>query len=277
MTGIEILYIAGAISSIIYVFVLIKAIIVWIANFVNRNMLSRDIVCNVLNYEKKRSPFFTARIKIVYSGSQDNILQDISFDYNLRLPSPFDRFLAWINLTTGYLVCDMAGLTTILGTQHYKYEYPMVHLWRISKYIKYPISFLFGILSLYWLLVMILFLPVGWILLNMGPYNKFSLVSIKESIKIVGTNGTIVELPILLKPRSEIVFNVDYEMGVNAKGFSIDTPYKFLSGYPSRTFRPPKLGNFAWRGKGNIFVHLGSKWRRLRQEYDYNAIIGIGS
>jgi hypothetical protein len=277
MTSTQILSVIGSISSILFLPIVLWSIIRWINNIVSRHILNNDIACSVLNYDKNQAPIFTAKIKIAYAGNSDNILEDISFVYYLRLPAPWDRFLAYLNVATGYLTCDMAGLAAILGTQHYNFEPPMIHLWEMPRYIKYPISVLCGIFAFYYVCLMILFIPIGWLFLNMGPYGKFRLVSVKDKTKITDADGAIVELPMLLKASSENIYHVEYEMGLDAKGFLIETPYQLLASYPPRTVRPPKPGSFVWKGKGHILVRLRSKWSRLKVEYDNNAIIGIGN
>ena len=125
-------------------------------------------------------------------------------------------------------------------------------------------------------MILMLVIPIGWIFLNWGPYARFSLDSVNESTRIVGVDSQIVQLPIVLKPGSEIILDISYRMRLNARGFSADTPYKFLKGFPKRTLRPPKPGKFTWVGSGNVNILLGNRWNKLQTELDKKIIVGIG-
>lgn len=272
MTGLELFL---TIIGIVAVIPTIRLIFIKTYLFMKKSIFNKDIYCSVLNHSI-RGDKGTTKIKIAYAGTGDDILKGIRFTYLLKLPAPIDRFLAYYNIGIGYITCDMQGLTTMLGTQHYIFEPPMIHLSKMPRFVKYPLSVLIGVWWLYYLLLMSL-IPLGWIFLNWGPYGRFSLDSINESIRIVGVDSKIAQLPIVLKPGTEIILDISYRMGLNAKGFSTDTPYKFLKGFPKRTLRPPKPGNFTWVGRGNISILLGNKWNKLLTELDKRVIIGIGS
>ena len=244
--------------------------------YITRNVFYKDVSCKVLEH-RIRGRTWTTRIKIAYTGTTAEAIEDVLLSYHLRLRSPFDRFLNYINIATGYLLCDMRGLATLLGTQHYRFEPPMVHLWKMPKPVKYPTSFFFGLVFLYNVLLMILFLPVGWIILNSGPYGRFSLDSIKENMTITDEGGKVIQLPTILNPGTEIILDFKYKMGLRANGFPINAPYRFLNDFPKRTIRPPKPGDFAWVGRGGINMLMGSRWNRLVVDFSGGVIIGIGS
>ncbi len=244
-------------------------------SFFTRIMLNEDIHSSVLKHRIIRAKG-TTEIKIAYAGMEDLILKDIRIIYQLKLPAPFDRFLAYYHIGIGYITCNMVGLATLLGTQHYKYELPMIHLMKMPRFLKYPLSVLVGVWWLYIVLLMSI-IPIGWIFLNSGPYGRSSLESITETMKITDHEGNNVILPVILKPRTETTLHIKYTMGLNAKGLSINTPYRIIQHFPKRTLLPPKPGNFIWIGILSINVFVGNRWNRLSAEIDKKEIIGIGS
>ena len=265
----EQIIIVSAIVSFILVLPFIKNGFMRIYLFIKRDILYGDISCRVLRHTKYRKSF-TTKIKIAYVGNED-FLEDIIFGYQLRYPALFDRILASINIAIGYITCDMNGLTTMLGNKRYRFEPPMVHLWNASKLIKYPVSILYGLTYLYMSLVPI----IGWLFLLWGPYGKFSLESISDSMRIVAGDKDV-KLPLILKRGDEIILEINYRMGINAKGFSNDTLYKFLVGFPKRTLRPPKPGNFTWIGWGGVSMCVGHRMNRVMTEFSERVIVGIG-
>jgi len=126
-------------------------------------------------------------------------------------------------------------------------------------------------------LLMLLFPPVGWLVLNSGLYGRFSLDSIMEKMTITDGEGKVIQLPTILRPGTEITLDFKYRMGLRAKGFPIDTPYRFLDQFPRKTIGPPKPGDFVWVGKGGISMLLGTRWSRLFAEFGERVIVGIGS
>ena len=269
----ETLIIVSFIVSLILVFPFIKNGVVRLYLFLKRNILYGDISCRVLKHVKYKNSF-TTKIKIAYVGNE-NYLEDIKFSYQLRYPAPIDRILASINIAIGYITCDMSGLTTMLGNKRYRFEPPMVHLWNVSKFIKYPLSVLYGLSCLYIITLMLLFPIVGWFFLFWGPYGKFSLDSIPDSMKIIA-DGKVVRLPIVLKKGDEVVLEINYRLGMNAKGFSNDTKYKLLDYFPKRTLRPPRPGNFTWVGRGAVSMCVGHRMNREMTEIGERVIVGIG-
>lgn len=239
-------------------------------------ILHRDIAYKVLVHTFHEKACET-RIKIAYAGRDKEIIREILFTYRLRLPAFIDRFLANIHIATAYLTCDMRGLTTLLGTEYYRTAPLMVHIWKAPRVIKYPISVVNGIFFFYVTFLMLVIPVVGWIFLNLGPYGKFSLDSVSHSVTITDENGRAVQLPIVLSPGAELIWNVNCKLGLNAKGFRMDAPYKILDDFPARSFRTPKPGYFAWVGSGSIHLCLGDKWNRLPTELDKRVTIGIGS
>ena len=197
------------------------------------------------------------------------------FTYRMNLPAPFDRFLAYLNIASAYLTCDMRGLTTLLGTEYYRFAPLMVHVWKVSKVIKYPVSVVTG-LFLFYITFLMFITIVGWIFLYWGPYGKFSLDSLSESMKIVNSEGITIQLPIVLNPDTEYIWDIKCKMGLKAAGFKVDTPYRILKRFPPRTFCAPKPGRFTWVGHGTTNLYLGDKWNRLPTELGERLIIGIG-
>lgn len=244
-------------------------------SFFTRIIFNKDIHSNVLKHRITRTKG-TTEIKIAYAGMEDLILRDIRIIYRLNLPAPFDRFLAHYHIGISYITCNMLGLATLLGTQHYKYELPMIHLMKMPRFLKYPLSVFVGVWWLYIVLLMSI-IPVGWIFLNSGPYGRFSLESITKTMKITDHENNNVILPVILKPGTETILNIKYTMGLNAKGFSINTPYRIIQHFPKRTLLPPKPGNFIWIGIPSINVFVGNRWNRLSAELGKREIIGIGS
>ncbi len=239
-------------------------------------ILHGDIACRILSHEFNEKISHT-RLKIAYAGREKEIVREIMFTYILRLPKFIDRFLASIHIANAYLTCDMGGLATLLGTVDNKYAPPMVHLWKIPKIIKYSVSVYTGFFLFYTTILMLILPVLGWFFLNLGPYGKFSLDSVPNSVIITDDNGRAVQLPIVLNPGVELIWNVNYKVGLNAKGFGVDTPYKILSDFPARSFRTPKPRYFAWVGSGSINLCLGDKWNRLPTELDKKLIIAIGA
>lgn len=267
-----VLGIIGAIGALPVLYLLVSKVY----QYVTRNVFYKDVSCKVLDH-RIRGKTWTTRIKIAYTGTSSEAVKDVLLSYRLRLPSPYDRFLNYINVAAGYLMCDMQGLATLLGTQHYRFEPPMVHLWKLPRPVKYPISFLFGLIFLYDTLLMLLLPPLGWIMLNSGPYGRFSLDGIMEDMTITNEKGKVIQLPTILHPGTEIILDFKYRMGLKAKGFPVDTPYRLLNDFPKRTFRPPKPGDFVWIGKGGINMLMGTRWNRLVTKFGEKVIIGIGS
>jgi hypothetical protein len=267
-----VLEVLGAIGALPVLYLFISKIY----QYVTRNVLYKDMHCRVLDHRIKGKTF-TTRIKIAYTGTRSEALEDVLLTYRLKLRSPYDRFLSYVNVAVGYLLCDMQGLATLLGTQHHRSEPPMVHLWKQPRAVKYPVSILVGLMFLYDTLLMLLLPPIGWIVLNSGLYGRFSLDGIMENMTITNEEGKVIRLPTILQPGTEITLDFKYRMGLKAKGFSIDTPYRFLSDFPKRTIRPPKPGNFVWAGKGGISMLMGTRWNRLLAEFGEKVIVGIGS
>ncbi len=93
---------------------------------------------------------------------------------------------------------------------------------------------------------------------------------------VVRDSGKIVIFPIVLSQGKELILDFRYKMGINAYGFSNDTPYDFLTTFPKRTLLPPKSGNFCWTAIGHIELLIGNRWNRLSVKLDDRKIIGIG-
>lgn len=244
--------------------------------FINRFVRNNDVSCRVLNHHREND-IWSTEIKVAYVGEKPAILSDILFSYELEQPSPGDSFMQWVNIAMGYLTCDMQGLTTILGTKDYEFAPPMVHLWK-SRWTKYPMSVLVGLYFSYFILLALLLSPtlIPLALLGSGPYGRFALSSTASSMSITYAEGIALELPFVLNQGDERILELKYRVGLSAKGFPADTPYQFLTEWPKRTFRPPKPGNFAWRGRGTLSV-LGRKgWGRVRMELGDKVIVGIG-
>lgn len=272
MTGQEIVvFIISVLSGL----ALLRVIFLNMYRFFKVRVMHKDIAIKVLNHQVKERSFNT-RMKIAYTGAGRDIIRDILFTYRLRLPAPFDRFLAYVNIASAYLTCDMCGLTTLLGTEYYRTMPLMVHIWKVPRVIKYPISVVNGIFFFYVTFLMLVIPIVGWIFLNWGPYGKFSLDSLSERMRIVNGEGKNIQLPIVLNPGTELTLEIQCKMGLKAKGFKIGTPYRILNRFPPRTFCAPKPGRFAWVGRGTINLCLGDKWNRLPTELGERLIIGIG-
>jgi len=263
------------ILAIITALPLIKMAVTKTYQFINRNVLYGDISCSVLKHST-RGKTYNTKIKIAYVGKGSEIIRDILITYELKLFAPIDRFLAYVRIGTAYLMCDMQGLATVLGTKDYKTAPMMVHIWKLPKFVKYPLSVINGIFFLYLTALMTITPILGWMFLNWGPYGKFSLDSVRSSLRISDANGNVIQLPTVLNEGGEITLDIHYRMGLNAKGFEIDTPYTFLDRLPPRTFLPPKPGKFGWLGRGSINVFIGKRWNRLLTELDKRVIIGIG-
>lgn len=262
----------GAITAI----PLISIAVTKIYQFIKRNVLYGDISCGVLKHTI-RGKSFNTKIKIAYAGKGNEVIRDILITYELKLFAPIDRFLAYVRIATAYLKCDMQGLATVLGTRDYKTAPMMVHIWKSPKLVKYPLSVINGIFFSYLTALMTITPIIGWMFLNWGPYGKFSLDSVNSSLRISDADGNVIQLPIVLNEGREITLDIHYRMGLNAKGFEINTPYKFLDSLPPRTFLPPKPGMFGWVGRGSINVFIGKRWNRLLTELDKRVIVGIGS
>lgn len=263
------------ILSVLAGLALIRVIIINMYRFLRVRIMHKEVAIRILNYQVKDGNLNT-RVKIAYAGSGKDIIRDILFTYRLRLPAPFDRFLAYLNIASAYLTCDMRGLTTLLGTEDYRTAPLMVHTWKVSRVIKYPISVVNGMFFFYVTFLMFIVPIVGWLFLNLGPYGKFSLASLSESMKIVNSEGVNIVLPIVLNPGTELILDIQCKMVLKAKGFKIDTPYRILNRFPTRTFCAPKPGRFAWVGRGTTNLCLGDKWNRLPVELGERLIIGIG-
>ena len=273
MTFLEIIELIAVILAVLAVS---RIVTLNVYRFIRIKILYKDVACKVLKHQIIRTTINT-KIKIAYAGSDRDTIRDILFTYRLKLPAPFDRFLAYVQIATAYLICDMQGLSTLLGTEYYTFAPMMVHTWKTPRLVKYPLSVLNGIFSFYMILLMMVIPLIGWMFLNWGPHGKFSLESIASDMVIKDENGNVGQLPIVLNPGDEIILDIRYKVGLNAKGFKIDTPYRFLNTFPARTFGPPKPGNFTWVGKGLVILFLGGKLNRLPIELDKKVIIGIGS
>ena len=77
-------------------------------------------------------------------------------------------------------------------------------------------------------------------------------------------------------PLQEAVLEINYRLGMNAKGFSNDTKYKLLDYFPKRTLRPPRPGNFTWVGRGAVSLCVGHRMNREMTEIGERVIVGIG-
>lgn len=269
------LQIVASIFGILTGVALLRIIVVNIYRFFKVRVMHKEVAVKILNHQIIDGTFKT-KVKIAYTGSNKDILRDILFTYRLKLPAPLDRFLAYVNIASAYFICDMRGLTTLLGTEYYKTAPLMVHKWKVSKIIKYPISVYSGIFFFYGTFLMLIVPVVGWIFLNWGPYGKFSLDSLSQSMKIVNSEGEDIQTPIVLNPGTELILDIQYKMGLKAKGFKIDTPYRILKKFPPRTFCAPKPGRFTWVGLGSADFCLGDKWNRLPTQLGERLIIGIG-
>ncbi len=242
--------------------------------FLSRHLLNTDVACSVLYHKIGHSCH--SKIKLAYSGEKAIVLSDIHLTYKLTLPAPIDSFWANFQIAIGYIVWDMKGLTTVLGTKEYRTEPLMVHRFKWPRFIKYPISTLYGLLFFYILLLEFAFFPLGWLFLFSGPYSKFSLISINQSKIITDENGNLINLPLVLNPGTTMELDIKYKLGLNAKGFETDTPYRYLEKYPRRSFLLPKPGKFVWRGIGNIDMNVGKRLNRLKAVLPDRIIISIG-
>ena len=267
-----VLAIAGAIGGAPYIWLLVSRAY----GFIRSNVLNTSISCKVLRHSP-RGQTYSTKIKLAYVGEKPGILNDILVSYDLKLRPPVRGIMAWVNIASGYLVCDMKGLSTILGTRQYVTQPPMVHLWKSPA--KYPASVLTGLYFSYFLLLGVLLSPtvIPLIFLLAGPYSRFALRSAPGTMTISYADGRDVSLPTVLNPGDELTLEARYKMGLAGKGFPADTPYRFLSRLPRITIRPPKPGNFAWVGKGSISVLGRRGWGRLRVDLGPTVIVGIGS
>jgi hypothetical protein len=241
---------------------------------VKKNVLNQGISCSILEH-KIRGRVCNTKVKIAHVGVGKEIIDKVLFTYQMKLPAPLDRFLAYIHIGLAFISCDMNELSLLIGTKYNKAIPVNLHLWNVPKYIKYPISVIFGIYFLYGMLLMFICVIPGWFFLNWGPYGRFSLDSLNESMIIVDQNGNEKNFPIILG-EEELTLDFKYKLGLNAKGFSIKTPFKFLTNLPHKSLLPPKPENFCWIGRGSINLMIAEHWSHLTTKLDNNKIISVG-
>jgi hypothetical protein len=232
--------IIGALGGVPYIWLGVLKV----CRFIKSNILNADISCRVLRHSLGEGTCNT-EIKLAYVGEKPAILSEILVSYYLKLRPRIRGIMAWVNIAAGYLTCDMKGLSTILGTEWYINYLPLVHRWKSP--LKYPISVVTGLYVFYFLLLGVLFVPtvIPFLFLMSGPYGRFTIDSIADTMTLVGADGSKVKLPIVLNKGDELLLKVKYRIGINAKGFPVETPFRFLSDLPKMTVHPPKPGNFA--------------------------------
>ena len=239
----------------------------WFKNFVSRHFFHFDICLGVIGSQTRISKT-EARIRLVYAGSTPLIWEATRVIANLRVPSRSERTLAWFQIALGYLLCNTEGLTTVFGNQWASFQFPQIHLWRGPKILTRLLSSLYGLSMLYVLLWMLL--PFGWPFLFAGPYGRFQLIADGDSIKIKDVNGNDLNLPVLLKPSTELEFTIDYRFILRATGFSPDTKIEHVNEAPKRiTLKLPTKGHFVLQGD-EIFQLRIRRWR------SYPVNLGLG-
>jgi len=246
---------------------IVRYLIIKPYRFVNNEVFNKDITYRVLNH-KIQGKLWTTTIKIAYTGKGQEFINRIHFFYQLNMPGPIYGYYEYLNLATGYLTCNMMGLTTLLGTEYNRWGFPSVHRWKISKFLRNSMSFLFGLYLFYMILLMTFSIIGLWVPFS-GPFGKFALENSDSDLIITDENGSPVILPKIINPGTEITLECKYQMRLNAKGFRPETPYKFLRRYPKATFCPPKPGNFVWVGRGNIHIFWESSKQNNRKIWQY--------
>lgn len=264
----------GIATIIVALPLIVRYLIIKPYRFVNKEVFNKDITYRVISH-KLQGKIWTTTIKIAYTGKVQEFINRIHFCYQLNMPAPIYGYYEYLNLATGYLTCNMTGLTTLLGTEYNKWSFLSVHRWKISKYLRNPISFLFGLYLFYMILLMTVSIIGLWVLFS-GPYGKFALENSDSDLTITDENNNPVILPKIIKSGTEITLECKYRMKLNAKGFSPETPYKFLKHYPKATFCPPKPGNFVWVGKGNIHIYFGNRVNKITEKYGNIEKVGLG-
>lgn len=208
-------------------------------------------------------------IKTALVGKEDMIVNEVSMQSKLSYSSRFEGFRGWWRLGIAYVLDDVQGLNTVLGTSTPYIGLMAVPFHRINKaYIRKPFSFLWGILILYYCIIFLFppFLPI----LFWGPFQELRLFSGNEEVKL-SKKGSKVELerPFILKPGFEKYFTISYTSSSlyyaffrskvilkNAKISYVKEPSKL------RGLRLPRNNEFIWRVNDILRVNVSGKIRK---------------
>lgn len=213
-----------------------------------------DLDVAVIEHDKGNQK---VKIKIIYAGSSPLIVKGIELTSSLQLAFGKESLLACFQLARGYLTDDWEGLQAVFGQKFARKE-PV----RIRKSFNLILGILFSLVVL-----SLIYNPLGWIMLLMGPYDSVKIKSSNINMKDL-QSGENQPLRFLLDPTKERELLIDYTLAVESKRF-IPTESRYIQKQDIPKKSPwilPRPGHHVLHGK----VRLSIKTHGLLTPYRIN-------
>ncbi|MFC2067117.1 hypothetical protein ACFLUO_08765 [Chloroflexota bacterium] len=180
-----------------------------------------------------------------------------------------ERILAWLLLIKGFITDDVVGLNTVLGKNTLDTTWiPTFPVYRIgNKFIRIPLSFLLGLITLYFFAAYAIF-PLFWPLLWAGPYKEFKLFSLNEDIILKRPNMAI-ETPFIINPGDEYYMTIIYKPILKIwMTYFYDAKVSYLKNYPMwRKSSLPLPSQYVWANFETLKVKVNNRWRQYKVNY----------